>query len=82
MGKIYKPRLRELAAKEKIRQEIEKRSGQDTIVDLKLDVQKSGNIVATAVLALKHDDRDRSELGNSIQEAFVDLPIELTLKWQ
>jgi len=82
VGKIYKPRLRELAAREKIRQEIEERSGQDTIVDLKLDVEKSGNIAATAVLALKDDDRDRSELANSIREAFVDLPIELTLEWQ
>lgn len=82
MGKIYKPRLRELTAREKIRQEIEKRSGLDTIVDLKLDMQKSGKIAATAVLALKDGDRDRSALENSIQQAFVDLPIELTLEWQ
>jgi len=81
VGKIYKPRLRELAAEEKIRKEIEKRSGADTIVDLKLDVQKSGSILATAVLAPKSDDTDRSELGKSLQKAFDDLPIELTLEW-
>ena len=45
-------------------------------------ILKTGNILATVVLALKSDGTERSELEKSLQKAFVDLPIELTLEWQ
>ena len=42
VGKIFKPRLRELAVQEKIRQEIERIAGEGSIVDLTTETLKRG----------------------------------------
>jgi fatty-acyl-CoA synthase len=81
VGKIFKPRLRELAAREKIRQEIEKYSGQKTLLSLTTDILKNGTINAAVVICLGEKEKNRQKIEETICKAFVDLPIELKIKW-
>ena len=81
VGKIFKPRLRELAVQEKIRQEIERIAGEGSIVDLITETLKDGKTNATIVIRLNKEEKDRQEIGAAIDEAFVDLPINIILKW-
>ncbi|MBU2648171.1 hypothetical protein KKI24_25925 [bacterium] len=74
-------KLRELAAKEKIRQEIEERTGKDTVLDIQTEMLKSGKITATVRVLLKADGNNKTGIQEAILAAFVDLPIELQLKW-
>jgi fatty-acyl-CoA synthase len=79
VGKIFKPRLRELAIQEKIRQEIEKCAGQGTIINIATEMQKSG--MTDATVALKSGEKDKQEIEAAIKKAFTDLPIKLHLEW-
>jgi fatty-acyl-CoA synthase len=81
VGKIFKPRLRELAIQEKIRQEIEKIIGQNMIVDLTTEPLKNGTTNATVLISPNKEEKDRREIEAAIKKAFVDLPINIMLKW-
>jgi fatty-acyl-CoA synthase len=81
VGKIFKPRLRELAVQEKIRQEIERKIGQNMIVDLTTESLKNGTTNATVVISSNKEEKYRPEIEAAIKGAFVDLPINIRLKW-
>ncbi len=81
VGKIFKPRLRELAVQEKIRQEIEKITGQETIVDITTTMLKDGTTDATVVIRSAKEGAVGQEIEEAINKAFVDLPINLRLQW-
>ena len=81
VGKIFKPRLRELAVQEKIRQEIEKIAGQGAIVDIATTPLKDGTTDAAVVIRSVKEGKGRQEIEAAINKAFVDLPIKLHLEW-
>jgi len=80
VGKIYKPQLRDLAVKEKIRQEIEAVSGPGAVLEIRTEALKSGNTAARVVIR-RTGGAGQSDMETAITEAFVDLPIELRLEW-
>jgi fatty-acyl-CoA synthase len=81
VGKIFKPRLRELAVQEKIRQTLEKYVVQGTIADLTTDTLKDGTTNATVVINFVQEGINKQETETAIINAFVDLPIKLKIKW-
>jgi fatty-acyl-CoA synthase len=81
VGKIFKPRLRELAVREKIRQEIERIAGQGAIADLTTETLKKGTTNASVLISSDKEEKDRPEIEAAIKKAFVDLPINITLRW-
>ena len=82
VGKIFKPRLRELAVQEKIRQLFAKYVGQGTIADIKTETPKSGTTNATVVVNPGKETLDKQETEAAIIKAFVDLPINLKIMWK
>ena len=81
VGKIFKPRLRELAVQEKIRQLFAKYISQGTIADITTDTLKSGTTNATVVINPGKETINKQETEAAIIKAFVDLPIKLKIKW-
>jgi fatty-acyl-CoA synthase len=81
VGKIFKPRLRELAVQEKIRQEIEKMVGQNMIMDLTTEPLKDGTTNATVLISSNREEKYRPEIEAAIKKAFGDLPINIMLRW-
>ena len=81
MGKIFKPRLRELAVQEKIRQEIENITGQGTVADITTTPLKDGMTDAAVSIRSVKEEKDRQGIEAAINKAVVDLPIKLQLKW-
>jgi fatty-acyl-CoA synthase len=82
VGKVFKPRLRELAVQEKIRQLFAKFIGQATIADITTETLKSGTTNATVVVSLGKEAINKRETEAAIIKAFVDLPIKLQIKWK
>jgi len=81
VGKIFKPQLRELAVRAKIRQEIERIAGQGAIAGLMTETLKNGTTNAAVVIRLNKVETNRPEIESAIKEVFVDLPINIKLKW-
>jgi len=81
VGKIFKPRLRELAVQEKIRQLLAKYIDQGTVAEIKTDTLKSGTTNATVVVNPGKETINKQEAEAAIIKAFVDLPIKLQIKW-
>ena len=81
VGKIFKPRLRELAVQEKIRLEIENITGQGTVANITTTPRKDGTTDAAVSIRSVKEGKDRQELEAAINKAIVDLPIKLQLKW-
>jgi fatty-acyl-CoA synthase len=81
VGKIFKPRLRELAVQEKIRQILANYVGQGIIADLTTDTLKDGTTNAAVVINLGQEKINRQETEAAIINAVVDLPIKLKIKW-
>ena len=82
VGKIFKPRLRELAVQEKIRQLFAKYISQGTISDITTETLKSGTTNATVVVNPGKETINKQETEAAIIKAFVDLPIKLQIKWK
>jgi fatty-acyl-CoA synthase len=81
VGKIFKPRLRELAVQDKIRQEIEKIVGLNMILDLTTKDLKNGTTNATVVIGSNREEKYRAEIEAAVKRAFVDLSINIVLRW-
>ena len=82
VGKIYKPRLRELAVQEKIRQLFAKYLGQEAIADVATETLKTGTTNATVVVDTGKESINKQEMEAAIIKAFVDLPINLKITWK
>ena len=82
VGKIFKPRLRELAVQEKIRQLLAKYIDQGTVAEITTDTLKSGTTNATVVINPGKEIINKQETEAAIIKAFVDLPIKLKIKWK
>ena len=81
VGKIFKPRLRELAVQEKIRQLLAKYIDMGTVVEITTDTLKSGTTDATVVINSGKEVKNKQETEAAILKAFVDLPINLKIIW-
>jgi fatty-acyl-CoA synthase len=81
VGKIFKPRLRELAVQEKIRQLLAKYIDQGTVAEITTDTLKSGTTNATVVINPGKEIKNKQETEAAIINAFVDLPIKLKIRW-
>jgi fatty-acyl-CoA synthase len=81
VGKIFKPRLRELAVQEKIHQLFAKYISQGTIADITTETLKSGTTNASVVVNPGKETINKQETEAAIIKAFVDLPIKLQIKW-
>lgn len=82
VGKIFKPRLRELAVREKIHQILANYVGQGISADLTTDTLKDGTTNATVVIHLGQERINRQETEAAIINAVVDLPIKLKINWK
>ncbi len=82
VGKIFKPRLRELAVQEKIRQLLAKYIDQGTVAEITTDTLKSGTTNATVVINPGQEVKNKQETEAAILKAFVDLPINLKIIWK
>ena len=82
VGKIFKPRLRELAVQEKIRQLLAKYIDQGTVAEITTDTLKSGTTDATVVINPGKEVKNKQETEAAILKAFVDLPINLKIMWK
>jgi fatty-acyl-CoA synthase len=81
VGKIFKPSLRELGVKEKTRQILSKYVGQGTIVDIRTETLKDGKTNVTVVINLGKVEINKREIAAEIINDFIDLPINLKIKW-
>ena len=81
VGKIFKPRLRELAVQEKIRQLLRKYIDIGIVADVITNALKSGTTDATVVINPGNEVKNRQETEAAILKAFVDLPINLKIIW-
>ena len=81
VGKIFKPRLRELAVQEKIRQLFTKYIDQGTMADITTETLKNGTTNATVVVNPGKEPINKQETEAAIIDAFIDLPIKLKIKW-
>jgi fatty-acyl-CoA synthase len=82
VGKVFKPRLRELAVQEKIRQLFAKFIGQAAIEDITTETLKTGTTNATVVVNTGKESINKQETEAAIINAFVDLPIKLKITWK
>ena len=82
VGKIFKPRLRELAVQEKIRQLLAKHIEQGIDAELTTDTLKSGTTNATVVINPGNEVKNKQETEAAILQDFVDLPINLKIVWK
>ena len=81
VGKIFKPRLRELAVQEKIRQLLAKYIDLATVAEVNTNTLKSGTTDATVVINPAKEVKNKQETEAAILKAFVDLPINLKIIW-
>jgi fatty-acyl-CoA synthase len=81
VGKIFKPRLRELAIQEKIRQLLAKYIDLGTVAEVTTNPLKSGTTDATVVINPGKEVNNKQETEAAILKAFVDLPINLKIIW-
>lgn len=81
VGKIFKPRLRELAVQEKIRQLLAKYIDMGTVAEATTNTLKSGTTDATVVINPGKEVKNKQETEAAILKAFVDLPINLKIIW-
>ena len=82
VGKIFKPRLRELAVQEKIRQLLLKYINQGTVAEITTNPLKSGTTDATVVINPGKKIKNKQETEAAILQDFVDLPINLKIMWK
>jgi fatty-acyl-CoA synthase len=82
VGKIFKPRLRELAVQEKIRQLLAKYIDLGTVAEVTTNPLKSGTTDATVVIHPGKEVKNKQETEAAILKAFVDLPINLKIIWK
>jgi len=81
VGKIFKPRLRELAVQEKIRQLLAKYVDMGTVAEVTTNPLQSGRTDATVVINPGKEVKNKQETEAVILKAFVDLPINLKIIW-
>ena len=81
VGKIFKPRLRELAVQEKIRQLLAKYIDLESVAEITTNPLKSGTTNATVVINPGKEVKNKQETETAIIKAFVDLPINLKIIW-
>ena len=81
VGKIFKPRLRELAVQEKIRQLLAKYIDLESVAEITTNPLKSGTTDATVVINPGKEVKNKQETETAIFKAFVDLPINLKIIW-
>jgi len=81
VGKIFKPTLRELGVKEKTRQILSQYIDQGSIADIRTETLKDGNTNVTAVIIAGKAGINEQETEAEIINAFIDLPINLKIKW-
>jgi fatty-acyl-CoA synthase len=81
VGKIFKPRLRELAVQEKIRQLLAKYVDMGTVAELTTKPLQTGRTDATVVINPGKEVKNKQEMEAVILKAFVDLPINLKIIW-
>jgi fatty-acyl-CoA synthase len=81
VGKIFKPALRELGAKEKTRQILAKHIGQGTVADIRMETLKDGKTDVTVIINSGETDINKREIEAELTYAFIDLPINLKIKW-
>jgi fatty-acyl-CoA synthase len=81
VGKIFKPHLRELAVREKIRQLLAKYIDMGTVVEVTTNTLKNGTTDATVVINAGKEVKNKQETEAAILKAFVDLPINLKIIW-
>jgi fatty-acyl-CoA synthase len=81
VGKIFKPRLRELAVQEKIRQLLAKYINMGTVAEVTTNPLQSGTTDATVVISPGKEVKNKQETEAAILRAFVDLPINLKIIW-
>ena len=82
VGKIFKPRLRELAVQEKIRQLLAKYIDMGTVAEITTNPLKSGTTDATVVINPGKEVKNKQETEAAILKAFVDLPINVKITWK
>ena len=82
IGKIFKPRLRELAVQEKIRQLLAKYIDMGTVAEVTTNTLKSGTTDGTVVINPGKEVKNKQETEAAILKAFVDLPINLKIIFQ
>jgi fatty-acyl-CoA synthase len=81
VGKIFKPRLRELAVQEKIRQLLAKYVDMGTVAEVTTNPLQSGTTDANVVINAGKEVKNKQEMEAAILKAFVDLPINLKIIW-
>ena len=81
VGKIFKPRLRELAVQEKIRQLLTKYIDLESVAEITTSPLKSGTTDATVIINPEKEVKNKQETETAIFKAFVDLPINLKIIW-
>jgi fatty-acyl-CoA synthase len=82
VGKIFKPRLRELAVQEKIRQLLAKYIDLGTVAEVTTNPLKRGTTDAIVVIHPGKEVKNKQETEAAILKAFVDLPINLKIIWK
>ncbi|MCF8144059.1 MAG: AMP-binding protein [Deltaproteobacteria bacterium] len=81
VGKIFKPRLRELAVQEKIRQLLSEYIDMRTVTEVTTNTLQTGKTDANVVINLGKKVTNRQEIEAAILSAFADLPINLRIIW-
>ena len=81
VGKIFKPRLRELAVEEKTRQLLAKYVDIGTVAKITTNALKNGTTDTTVVINPGKEVKNNQETEAAIRRAFVDLPINLKIIW-
>jgi fatty-acyl-CoA synthase len=81
VGKIFKPALREQGVKEKTRQILSKYIDQETIADIRTKTLKDGNTNVTVAINSGKTEKSKPEIEAEIIYEFIDLPINLTIRW-
>jgi fatty-acyl-CoA synthase len=81
VGKIFKPALRELGVKEKTRRILSRYIGQVTIADIRTETLKDGKTDVTVVINSGEADLNKREIEAQLTYAFMDLPINLKIRW-
>jgi fatty-acyl-CoA synthase len=81
VGKIFKPALRELGVKEKTRQILSKYIDQGTVADIRTETLKDGKTDVAVVIRSGGADINKREIEAELTYAFMDLPINIKIRW-
>jgi len=81
VGKIFKPALRELGVKEKTRQILSKYIDQSTVADIRTETLKDGKTDVAVVIRSGGADINKREIEAELTYAFMDLPINIKIRW-